>query len=237
MKLSKNIVDYIRNAIKVAKLVGIESIAFEPGIVRAMDDNKTVVICHSNNVPTFEFSGIGIGRLDLFTSRYGLVDGRDQLIVEAELDTKSGTNQISQLIFKAKNIKVEYRCANSTTIRAPKSIKDVMTYEFVLNADGVDTLIKAQNAMGVEYVTVISDKTSGMRFELVDINRDIFVHEFSAQAVNIETKTKSEFVHRYPLKTLTALFKQDATQRIEVGERGFMKLVVYGLDVFVLPSI
>lgn len=237
MKISKEITDYIRNAAKVAKLVGIESVAIETNLVRAMDDNKTVVICHTDGVPDLPFDGIGIGRLDVFVSRFSLADGREQFTTEAEVDTRSGQKQVSQLTFKAKNIKVDYRCANSATIKAPKVIKDPMKYEFALTADAVDTLVKAQGAMGVEYVTIVSDEKKGMCFELVDTNNDVFAFEFSDQAVSIDEREDSSFVHRYPIKTLISLFKQDSTQTVEVSEKGIMKVTISGLNVFVLPSI
>lgn len=236
MKLSKDLVSYIRNAVKVAKIVGIESIAIEKDLIRAMDENKTVVICHTTDVPDLPFDGIGIGRLDLFSSRFALVDGRDGFSTEAEINNKDNLDQVSQLIFKATGIKIEYRCAESSKIKAPKVIKDPMKYEFKLTADGVDTLVKAQNAMGVDFVTVISNK-KGVTFELVDTNNDVFSHEFADQAVDLEERTEVEFVHRYPVKTLIALFKQNSSQPVEVSGKGILKSVINGLDVFVLPSI
>lgn len=235
MKISKNLVDYIRNAAKVAKLVGIESVAIEKNLVRAMDENKTVVICQMDNVPDLPFEGMGIGRLDVFSSRYNLIDGREQVSTEVEIDSK--TSQVSQIIFKAKSIKVEYRCANTLTIKAPKQIKDPMKYEFLLSADAVETLVKAQVAMGVEYVTIISDKNKGMCFELIDANSDTFSFEFADQAVSIVERKNSEFVHRYPIKTLISLFKQDSSQIVNVSEKGIVKTTVLGLNVYVLPSI
>jgi hypothetical protein len=237
MKLSKELIDYIRTVVKVAKLVGIESVAIEKDLVRAMDENRTVVICHSDDVPDLPFDGIGIGRLDVFSSRFALIDGRDGFVTEAEISNKDKTDQVSQLTFKAKNIKVDYRCANSTTIKAPKVIKDPMKYEFALSSDAVDTLVKAQGAMGVEYITIISSADKGMCFELVDVNNDVFSHEFSDQAVSIDDRSDSEFVHRYPVKTLISLIKQDPTQRVQVSEKGILRVIVNSINVYVLPSI
>lgn len=237
MKLSKDIIDYIRNVVKIAKTVGIESVAFEKDMVRAMDENKTVVICHTDGVPDLPFDGIGIGRLDVFSSRFALVDGREGFATDAEISTKDNSQQVSQLIFKAKNIKVDYRCANTQTIKAPKAIKDPMTYEFTISADTVDILSKAQTAMSVDYVTIISNREKGMSFELVDTNNDVFSYEFSDQAVTITDRTDSEFVHRYPVKTVIALLKQGFNTPIQVGQRGFLRVIVNGINVTILPSI
>ena len=236
MKLSKDLVNYIRNIVKVAKLIGIESAAVEKDLVRAMDENKTVVICHTDDVPDIPFDGIGIGRLDVFSSRFALIDGREGFSTDAEINVKDGTNQVAQLIFKATNIKVEYRCANSTTIKAPKAIKDTMISEFKLNADGVETFVKAHSAMSVDYVTVISN-SKGTTFELIDTNSDVFSHAFTDQAVSLSDRSNVEFVHRYPAKTLVSIFKQDPNQTVEISTKGILKTRISGLDVFVLPSI
>jgi hypothetical protein len=246
MKFSKDLVDYIRNVIKVARLAGIESVAIERidpprgetknVIVRAIDENKTVVICHTDTISEcLPVHGIGIGRLDLFSSRLALVMDRPGFVTEAEVISKDGQDQVSRITFKAQGIKVDYRCANTVTIRAPKAINDPIKYEFTLDTDSIDTLIKAQNAMGVDFVTVISNESKGMCFELMDANKDIFSHEFSAQAVSIVDRDDVEFVHRYPIKSLIPLIKQNSPHTIQVSERGIMKIDVSGINVFVLP--
>jgi hypothetical protein len=236
MKINKSIIDYIRNVIKVAKIAGIDSAVFEKDLVRGLDENKTVFILHKDDVPEFPFDGMGLGRLDLFSSRYALVDGRPDVSIEGEISTKDGTNQVTQLTFKAKNLKVDYRCANATIFKSPKNVKNPMIYQFSINQDAVETLVKAQSAMGVEHLTLISN-ADGMRFELVDTNNDVFSHDFSAQAISIEEREDAMFVHRYPVKTLIALFKQDPEQTVELNLSGIMKVRILGVDVYVFPAI
>lgn len=234
MKLSKNITDFIRNAAKVAKIAGIESLAIEQNIVRGMDENKTVVIC-DNNVPELPFNGIGIGRIDTFVTRYSLIENRDDITTEAAID--SNNQQVIQLTFNTKNIKVEYRCADTTKIKAPKQIKDIMTSIFLLPEDTIETLVKAQTAMGDEKITIVSDKR-GTCFELVDrTSNDVFSFVFAEQAKSLNEDDVEEFVHRYPAKTLIQLLKQNSNQTIEVSSKGILKLTINNLNIYVIPSI
>ena len=238
MKFSKSHIDYIKKAAKVAKLVGIEALAIEKTVVRGMDESKSVVICTTENIPDIEFDGIGIGRLDVILSRLALIEERTTFSSEADTNIRNNETQVSQLTFKAKNIKVDYRCADTRVIKAPKAIKDPMTFTFRLNQDIVDTLIKAQSAMGVDDVTLISNE-EGMSIELIDAtNNDVFSYNFGVQALMIDNQQEiKEFVFRYPVKILTGLFKQDALQTIEIGEKGTMKCVVLGISVYVLRVV
>jgi hypothetical protein len=97
-------------------------------------------------------------------------------------------------------------------------------------------LTKAQSAMGSELVTLIADD-DGVRFELSDINSDIFSQTFSEDIVDVDTKeTGGSFAHRYPVKTLISLFKQNPDGVCYISQKGICKIRVSELDVYVLPQ-
>lgn len=232
MKLDKNTVSYIQSVIETAKLVGIDSIIIEPNLVRAIDDNSTVVINQNKDIPEMPFGSIGMNRLDIFTARYDIAKSQDGFTIEAEVDT--GSQFAKSITMKAKGMKIDYRCANPAAIKAPRQINDVMKYRVLLTTEAVVNLQKAQSAMKAEIVTIVSD--NGVSFELSDLNNDVFKYTFTDN-VEVITDGNGKFAHRYPVKTLLSLFKQNATGHFEIGAKGIAAFQLNGLKVFVLPQV
>lgn len=222
----------MQSVIETAKLVGIDSIIIEPNLVRAIDDNSTVVINQNKDVPEMPFGSIGMNRLDIFTARYDIAKTQDNFTIEADVD--SGSQFARSIVMKAKGMKIDYRCANPTAIKAPRQINDVMKYRVLLTTEAVVNLQKAQSAMKAEIVTIVSD--NGVSFELSDLNNDVFKYTF-ADNVEVITDGNGKFAHRYPVKTLLPLFKQNAAGHFEIGAKGIAAFQLNGLKVFVLPQV
>lgn len=240
MKLSPDSLAYVLNVIKTAKLVGIENVIIEPNTVRAVDENRTVVLFQNEDVPALEFSSIGISRLDVLLARYEIASTTPNFLVEFDTKKDGDTEFVTTLLLKGKGTKIEYRCADPSKIAAPKSLNDVSRYKVTLNADAVALLQKGVAAMAADNVSVISNE--GVSFELVDANNDVFKHTFSEDVKlvpdadgNVASTTK--FAHRYPVKTLLALFKSNPAGTFTIGQKGVLSFEVNGLTVFVLPQV
>lgn len=232
MKLDKNTVAYIQTVIETAKLVGIDAVIIEPNLVRAIDDNNTVVINQNKDVPDMPFGSIGMNRLDVFTARYDVAKTQENFTIEAEVD--DGSQFVRQIIMKAKGMKIDYRCANPAAIKAPKQVNDVLKYRVTVPTEVIVNLHKAHSAMKSEIVSVISDV--GVSFELSDLNNDVFKYQF-ADKVDVLTDGNGKFAHRYPVKTLLPLLKQNTTGFFEIGAKGIAAFQLNGLKVFVLPQV
>ena len=240
MKLDPDTLAYILNVVKTAKLVGIDNIIIEPDAVRAMDDGRAVVLYQSENVPDMPFGSIGLTRIDVLTARYDIAKTTPNFTVETETKVDGNTTFATSLIMKGKGTKIDYRCANPTKINAPKQINDTLRFRVQLNADAVSLLQKGTAAMGAENVAIISDQ--GVSFELVDVNNDVFKHTF---ADNVElipdtdgnVASSSKFAHRYPVKILLALFRNNPNGTFSIGQKGILSFSVNGLTVFVLPQV
>ncbi len=234
MKLEPTLINYIKNIVKTASSVGIDGIIIEQGVVRAMDENKTVVICQTDSIPKLPFDSLGINRINVFTDRLALVENQNGFeVVPVKSDRD---NQVVSLNMKASGIKVDYRCANITTISAPKQVNDTIKFRIPLNAEAVALLARGQAAMGSDIVTVLSN-SSGVAFELVDNNGDVFSNIFTTAAECVGDASSTDFVSRYPVKTLLALFKQNPDGCFYVGQKGILKFTVNDLDIYVLPRI
>lgn len=236
MVLNDEIIALIKTSVKTAQLVGIDSLIIEEGRIRAIDDDKTVLIYQVDNVPKLPFESIGLNRVNVFTSRLNIVETRKNMTVEAIMNGDS----VQSLLMKGDGTKVDYRCANSRTIRAPKNINKTGTIQFEyripLNPEAVMMMVKAQAAMGTDMVTIVSNE-SGVSFEMVDSTNDVFSFHFTDDVEFIGDKIDPSFVYRYPIKTLLSIFKQDTEACFEIANNGFLKYAVNGLDIILLPKV
>lgn len=242
MKVDSKTLAYIQNVVKTAQLVKIGNIIIEPDKVRAIDDEKSVVMFQTADVPKLPFGSIGLNRIDVFMTRFEIAKGIDKFELEAimpESDpAKPNKDEFARaLVMKAKGIKIDYRCANPATIQAPKLINDQIKYSVMMNPEAVLLMSKSQGAMNSDEVSLVSTD-DGVYFEMSDINGDVLTYKF-ANKVDIEAAKVDpkdiKFNHRYPLKVLLPLFKVSANSPFFVTSRGMLKVVVNGLDMYILP--
>jgi hypothetical protein len=226
---------YIQNVIKTANLVKIDNIIIEPGKVRAIDTDHTVVLFHDKNVPIMPFGSIGINRINVFSSRVEIAQSVENFSVEAVMD--SGTSKepfVRALIMKGKGIKVDYRCANPQTIQAPKAVHDPAIYRIKMTKEAIDLMQKGQSAMTTDEVSFVGN-SEGVSFEMSDINSDTLAYHFADSIDNVSGKDiPPTFAHKYPIKTLHSLFKANSDGHFEMTTKGMLKIVVNNLDIYVL---
>jgi len=234
MKLSQDLVEYIENVVKTGQSVNIDNVIIEPGAVRAIDEDRTVVMYQNEDVPAMPFGSIGLNRVGILLSRLDLTKDREGYRVDAGT-TDDGWAR--SLTMESADTKVGYLCANPDTIQAPKSINDTIIYQIQLNAEAVNLLQKGFAAMGAETVGVVSDER-GLSFELTEsVTSDVFVHTFSDHAILLEDDAAASFTHKYPVKTLLALFKQNPDGVFEIGAKGILRINVNDLTIYVLPQV
>ena len=242
MKVDAKSLAYIQNVVKTAQLVKIGNIIIEPKKVRAIDDEKSVVMFQDSDVEEMPFGSIGLNRIDVFMNRFEVVKGMDGFELEAimpEVDPeKQDAPKFARaLVMKSKGIKIDYRCANPATIQAPKQINDTVTFKVPMNPEAVLLMSKGQSAMSSDEVSLVCDE-DGVRFEMTDINGDAFTHHFAEEVSIVDKKSKGKdtnFVHKYPLKVVLPLLKAASDTPFYMTSRGMLKIVVNGLDLFVLP--
>ncbi len=232
MKLDPESVAYILNVVKTARLVDIDNIIIEADLVRAMDDASTVVLFQNEDVPDMPFGSIGLTRVDVFMARYDIASSQDKFSIEAEV--KDDDEFARAIIMKGKGIKIDYRCGNPAKIKAPRQVHDTLKFRVPLNAEAVSLLQKGQAAMGADSVSIVSN--DGVSFELVDVNNDVFKHTFAVDAEPLTQDEDTKFVHRYPVKTLLALFKHNPDGQFSIGAKGMLCFPINGLTVYVLPQ-
>lgn len=232
MKLDTKILQYIEGVVNTAHRIGIEDLIIEDGLIRAMDENKTVVIHHTKNVPDLPFTSIGIGRINVFLSRLNIVKGQPNFNID--ITTHDTEKYVKTMLMSAKGVKVDFRCANPKQIQAPKTVNDTLKCLVPLDADAVVLLQKAQQAMGAENVTIISND-EGVSFELYDSANDKFTHTYKPKVEPLDGDDV-QFVHTYPLKIVLPLFKENADGDFAIGKKGIMNIAINGINLWVLPQ-
>jgi len=233
MKLTQDLIDFIETVVKTGQSVNIDNVIIEPDMVRAIDDARTVVLYQNTNVPEMPFGSVGLNRISVLLSRLEIAKSQDNFTLNVVVDNDS--EYARSITMKSTGTKIDYRCANPSTIQAPRQINDNLIYSIQLNAEAVSLLQKGQAAMGSETVTIVS--ADGISFELTDINSDVFKHTFAPAVDVLDEDANPNFSHRYPVKTLLALFKQNPDGQFKIGEKGILNINVNGLDIYVLPQV
>ena len=235
MKLNKELTDFIQKVLNIANSITIVDVTaemgliFESGRIRGMSEDQTVVLFQEEGIPEFEEIGsIGLNRTDVFSSRLNMVREQEGFSLVA-------TNSVDDLFvrnftLKAKGTKLEYRCANPATIKAPRVFNDTIVVSVDYASESVSMLQKGFEAYGKPEVVTITSDDEGISFELQDVGHDLFKHTFNEV-------TEHQFSHKYPTKTLLSLFKKKREGTFDIGQKGTFRFDVGGIGVYVLPKV
>lgn len=231
MKVDQQTLAYIQNVVETARLVKIENIIIEPNKVRAMDEDRTVLIFQNKDVPSMSFGSIGLNRIDIFESRYNMAKSCSTFEVNVILDEKQEFARA--LVMKAKGFKIDYRCANPATIQAPKNLQDTIKCRVKMTPEAVQLMSKGTTAMGADEVKFVGS-ADGVSFEMEDINKDVLSYTFTTEVEMIDDNSPI-FSHKYPVKILLALFKQNPETSFFLTSKGMIKITVNTLDLYIPP--
>lgn len=237
MKVDQHSLAYIQNVVNTAELVKISNIIVEPGKVRAIDEDRTVVLFQDKDVPDMPFGSIGLNRIDVFSSRFNIAKSFDGFEIDATVEDSNPEAPFARaLTMKGKKMKVDYRCANPATIQAPKVLNDTLKHRVRMSPEAVLLMQKGASAMGSDEITLIGTK-DGVTMEISDINSDKLAFSFADVVENIVEGDgePANFIHKYPIKTVTTLFKTNPDGYFYLTSRGMLKIVVNNLDVLVIP--
>ena len=237
MKLDQTSLSYISAVIKTADVAKISNIIIEPGRIRAISDDRTVVIFHETDVPDMPFGAIGINRIGVFNTRLDLAKTQDGFVVDVEVKDQESENPWAKtLTFKSKGFKIEYRCANPKTIQAPKTLADGEKFSVQLTADAVALMQKGTAAMKAEDVTIFGT-SDGVFFEMADINGDALTYRFGEVAEDLIDGEATDFSHKYPIKTILPALRLFSSGGLIITTRGLIKFKPNGLTMYVIPSV
>lgn len=233
MKVDATTLSYIHNVVSTASQLDMDCVIIEPGRVRGTDEQCSAFILQTTNVPELEIGSVGINRIDIFNARYAIAKSNDNVDVDALLDGPADARFVRALTMKSKRVKVDYRCANPATIRAPKGLADTVAYTCTMSADALAYMAKSKSAMDADEVTFMFDGTT-LSFFVSDINGDKLSYAFDTDVGVIGSNAQS-FQCRYPLQLIQKVFKINPAADFNITSKGILKTNVNTLDVYVLP--
>lgn len=233
MKLTDDEIKYIENAARTAMMFKVDNIIIDEEGCRGIDDGRTVWMRQgANTLPALTFDSICIQRVPLFLSRLDIARTQEQFEVDASLHDDGW---IQCLTFKGKGTKIEYRGSNPIKTKIPKNLNDDRAMQVKLNGEVILLMQKGQAAMGAELVNIISNDE--VTFEFMDVNRDVFSYTFPDKAESLTDEDVTKFAHKYPIKLILSMFKQDPDGYFSVGGRiGTLSVKINGIDVYIIPQ-
>lgn len=176
MNIPQSDITNIERIIDAAGAVGITTIVMDPTRVAGVSDDSNIIMLQTTDVPQFEFGSIGVNRASAFKARLNLVkDNHPTFSVVPHTITVEGEAYpfVRSITMASKTTKVEFRCANPLTIRAPKRMVNPIHYYIPITPEWLDRIVAAQNAMNSDLITL---KFDGETFsaELSDSNGDVY---------------------------------------------------------------
>ena len=236
-KLDPTSLSYIERVVSVAKIAGIDSVIIGNGMVRGMDEDQTVVILDTNNVPSLPMdTSIGLNRVSTFQSRYEISKSASGFSIDAYVDDGDADNPfIRSLTLKGKGTKIDFRCAAPASIKAPKTLNDTVTHSSCFNVEAVQMIVKGQSAMGADEMA-LRGSTDGVVLEIRDNGGDMLTYDITKDVRQEHSDASTDFYHRYPIKAVIPLIKQNPDGKFLLSKRGMLYVSVNNINVVILPK-
>jgi len=230
MKLEPELIDHISAVVKTSKLIGIDGLKFEPDFIGGLAEDKTTYITQLEDIPDMPFDAMCIKNLKGFQSRFEIARKQDNFEMYVNLNDD---DFVRSVIMKGKGTKIDFRCSTPVQVKAPRGFQSSLINRIKLTGETVMLLQQAIASMGSDVVTIISN--NGVSFEIVDVNNDVFKHNFEFDVESLDGEDNTTFAHRYPAKKLLGLFKINPTATFDVSDTGRLCINVNGFDVTILP--
>lgn len=231
-KMSRKTIDTIFNALKSAIATKCEELLFDDfGISgRAIETNILIIQPMED---AFEFTALGIGRIQDLYSRLKLVIDDETLTGQFE-EFREG--RVGKLVFKTKKTKVEFRCKDPTLIKTRKNFNDAVILTFSLNADAIRFMTSGTAAMKNKSVT-FRMIDSQMYIRLIDSEGDTLDHLVTGD-VKVESDYEDEevsFSYEMPkLAPILNAHRENTT--VNISKRGIMNLFSEGFNIYLVPD-
>lgn len=236
MKLEKDVIDLIKRTLKTAKLLKLDSIAIETEQIRAVNEQRTASVLEKE-IPELGFAGLGIGRVSVLQSRLSVMEGED-FTVEATL-LPNGV--VRQLDIIGTNAKFEYRCANPSSIKAPRNARFGDMWSFTITDKTLNMLSKACSSVASDDVVIRSNSKGEMLMTLVDgTTSDRFTQKFDGDVQNlIDEDGDLEFEFTYNIDMFTLGLKNSLDDKgvaeILLTENGGIRTAVNNITIYIIP--
>lgn len=243
MKLSETVKKRLLEVIQAANSIGIESLLIDEESIRGTGADKTLLLIDKNVPDMSELGSMGINRVNVLSSRMGLVKDDKDLNIDANIRVEdNGDKMVDKLTLKNKRTTVEFKCCRSSQISAHKVLKNGPIYEFDISEESVATMMRANAAMGNDTVAFSLDDTGNVMFKLNDSSGDTLNHLISDKVNILDDNEAKTFFFNYNKRLFLPLIKMafkegTDTLKLSLNKRGIMNLTILSLNIYIIPEV
>lgn len=239
MKLEKDLLDFVKRALRTAQILKFDDFVIEKEHIRGWNTAHTAIIA-DKNVPKLPFIGVGFNRVGTLLNRLSMLDD-----YTLELEIKN--DFVMGLVIKSEVATIKYKCANPNAIKTPKHIHDQPMWSMELSPKDMELLYRAQSAMGAPSIQIKS-VDGACSIKLIDAERDTYEQLVLGHVDNIGGINDSlDFDKQYDTQMLLAVIKQadkpantkgpEGSVKLTIGQGGNLATTVNGISVNVVPKV
>jgi hypothetical protein len=241
MNLTPEAVTALDSLLQTASAVGIEKLIIGNGLIRGVDEKKTVAVVTDKGVPELDGKSMTVNRIKQLLQRMNLAKAQGPL--EITVTVAANGQDISLLDLKGGKSKSQFRCASLEAVKGvPKGMSDPAVWNIKLNSKMVALIAQAEASTDSNGITLASKDGKTVSVELVDtVHKDVLSIELDDEAtwVGAVPAATTSFCNKYTTKALLALLREASkdTEVIElrIGSGGLLMVDVGGIAFCTLP--
>lgn len=233
MKLSSADIKNLSCILATCHVGSIDSIIIEDGRVRGMNDERSFVIVSDTNVPVLPIK-IGISRLKELKQRIDMFSGSD---IQISLNSND-RGEVSAMDISAGRSKVQFRCASTSLIKAPKSINDEHAHSIIIERDELKLILNAIKVMGTATLQITIKKSGEVFIGASDVTNDAFNIELTQKAHAVISS--DSVVHYYFADSFSQAMRvnsEASENELLIGEMGTIRTQLNGHQIVLMPKI
>lgn len=238
IKLTENLITYIKHVTNVANQFDIDTLIIEPNRVRAMDLKQSAIILHDKDVPDLPCTSLCITRVKEFSNRLELVlkqPNPEISIIMSPKVNEDGVEYAETIIMKAKGIKTDFRCGEPKRKMAPKQINDPFVHQLKIMTEITSIIQSGKTAMATDDVIILGDNTHAQISMRDTVHGDVLTFDLDAPPILL-TDVAEPFRHVFSAKLLLTALKTTTSTTFTLSQKGFLKINFNGVDVVILPK-
>lgn len=228
--------------LQVCGAVKIDKVIIEPGLVRGVDEDRSVVVfcTDATVIPDLNGFSVGVGRAPQLMKRLSVAVGNDKASFEIVPAQREG--EVQAIKFKVGSMKMEYAAAGINVIQAPKTVANDPAWEITLSESEVSQICTVAGMLNTDHA-IVTCTNGAVSFEFADKDcQDKASVEIAAPVRYVGAQPEPDlqtFVHYYAFKALITPLsyqrKAGDEQKLIIGTKGTMTLKPLGFDVTLLP--
>lgn len=240
MKLSAEAVTALDTLLQTASAVGIEKLIVGNGLIRGVDEKKTVAVVTDKGVPDLDGKSITVNRIKQLLQRINLAKAQGPLSLECTVAPNG--SDVSLIDIQGGKSKSQFRCASLEAVKGvPKGMSDPAVWSIKLNAKVVPLIAQADASMSSTGITFASKDGKTVSVEMVDtVHKDVCSIELDDQATWVGAgDAGASFCNKYTTKALLALLREASKDgdnlELRIGQGGLLMIDVAGIGFCTLP--